>query len=257
MYHRGAGDRSGQIMKDKFVLVTGSSSGIGRAITEHLLKAGATVFGIARNHTKFKPNTDKYKTFEIDVSDLKTLPGNLNEIIAENPCLNGLVSNAGYGIFGGLESFSAEQISSFIGANLTSHIVITRSVLPYFKLKDQSDIIFIGSEAAHKGGKKGSLYCAAKFGLRGFSQTIRDECADKNVRVSLINPGMVRTSFFEDLNFGPGDDPANAIEADDIALAAMSILSSRPGTVIDEINMTPLKKVIKFGIKNNPVKRKG
>ena len=233
-------------MRDRHVLVTGSSSGIGRAITEHLLKVGATVIGIARNHNKFHPNTDKYKTFEVDVSDLKALPSCLKDILSTHPQLNGLVSNAGYGQFGGLENFSAEQISSYISANLTSHMVITRLVLPHFKAQKRGDIVFIGSDAALEGRKKGSLYCAAKFGLRGFSQTIREECASKNVRVSLINPGMVRTQFFEKLDFRPGDDDANAIEPDDVALAAISVFSARPGTVINEINLTPLKKVIKF-----------
>ena len=246
MYARGTSKGSDQILRDRHVLVTGSSSGIGRAISEHLLRVGATVIGIARNHKKFDPNTDKYKTFQVDVSDLKALPGCLKDILSIHPQLNGLVSNAGYGQFGGLENFSAEQISSYINTNLTSHMVITRLVLPHFKVQKRGDIVFIGSDAALEGSKKGSLYCAAKFGLRGFSQAIREECASKNVRVSLINPGMVRTQFFEKLDFRPGDDAANAIEPDDVALAAISVFSARPGTVINEINLTPLKKVIKF-----------
>ncbi len=233
-------------MRDRHVLVTGSSSGIGRAITEHLLKSGATVIGIARNHNKFQPNSDNYKTFDVDVSDLKTLPSSLKEILAEFPKLNGLVSNAGYGQFGGLENNSADQIYSYICANLISHMVITRMVLPHFKARKRGDIVYIGSEAALDGGKKGSLYCAAKFGLRGFSQSLREECASTNVRVSIINPGMVRTQFFENLDFHPGDEPVNAIEPDDVALAAISVFSARQGTVIDEINLTPLKKAISF-----------
>jgi len=233
-------------MRDRHVLVTGSSSGIGRAITDHLLKSGATVIGIARNHNKYQPNSDNYKTFDVDVSDLKALPSSLKDILTKFPKLNGLVSNAGYGQFGGLENHSADQIYSYICANLISHMVITRMVLPYFKAQKRGDIVYIGSEAALDGGKKGSLYCAAKFGLRGFSQALREECASTNVRVSIINPGMVRTQFFENLDFRPGDEPVNAIEPDDVALAALSVFSARQGTVIDEINLTPLKKAISF-----------
>ena len=119
-------------------------------------------------------------------------------------------------------------------------------MLPHFKTKNRGDVIFIGSEAALEGGKKGSLYCATKFGLRGFSQSIRQESANKNIRVTLINPGMVRTSFFDDLNFQPGDDEENAIEPTDIADIIINILSMRSGTVVDEINLTPQKKVISF-----------
>ena len=96
------------------------------------------------------------------------------------------------------------------------------------------------------GGKNGSIYSAAKFGLRGFSQSIRKECSSKNIHVSLINPGMVRTSFFKNKNFQPGDEETNAIEPDDIAQLVINILSMREGSVIDEINLSPLKKVIKF-----------
>ena len=63
----------------------------------------------------------------------------------------------------------------------------------------------------------GSLYCTVKFGIRGFAQSIRQESADKNIRVTIINPGMVRTEFFNDLKFRPGDDDKNAIEPSDVA----------------------------------------
>ena len=233
-------------MKDRHILITGSSSGIGRATAQKLLEAGAVVYGIARNHEKFQPDTKRYKPLTIDVTDLKALPGQLSDLLATQPEIDGLISNAGYGSFEGLENFSPEQIFSYINNNLTSHLVVTRCLLPHFKTKNRGDIIFIGSEAALEGGKKGSLYCATKFGLRGFSQSIRQESANKNIRVTLINPGMVRTSFFDDLNFRPGDDDENAIEPTDIADIIINILSMRSGTVVDEINLTPQKKVIIF-----------
>ena len=233
-------------MKDRHILITGSSSGIGCATAQKLLEAGAVVYGIARNHEKFQPDTKRYKPLTIDVTDLKVLPGQLSDLLATQPEIDGLISNAGYGSFEGLENFSPEQIYSYINDNLTSHLVVTRCLLPHFKTKNSGDVIFIGSEAALEGGKKGSLYCATKFGLRGFSQSIRQESANKNIRVTLINPGMVRTSFFDDLNFRPGDDDENAIEPTDIADIIINILSMRSGTVVDEINLTPQKKVIIF-----------
>ena len=233
-------------MKDRHILITGSSSGIGRATAQKLLEAGAVVYGIARNHEKFQPDTKRYKPLTVDVTDLKALPGQLSDLLATQPEIDGLISNAGYGSFEGLENFSPEQIYSYINDNLTSHLVVTRCLLPHFKTKNRGDVIFIGSEAALEGGKKGSLYCATKFGLRGFSQSIRQESSNKNIRVTLINPGMVRTSFFDDLNFQPGDDDENAIEPTDIADMIINILSMRSGTVVDEINLTPQKKVIIF-----------
>ena len=233
-------------MKDRHILITGSSSGIGRAISVKLLEEGATVYGIARNHKKFQPDTERYKPVTADVTDLHAIPEKLSDLLITNPEIDGFISNAGYGIFENLENFSPEQISSYINDNLTSHLVVTRCLLPHFKTRNRGDIILIGSEAALEGAKKGSLYCAAKFGLRGFSQSIRQETSDKDIRVTLINPGMVRTAFFDELQFRPGDGDDNAIEAKDIANVVVNILSMRSGTVIDEINLTPQKKVICF-----------
>jgi len=233
-------------MKDRHILITGSSSGIGRAISVKLLEEGATVYGIARNHKKFQPDTDRYKPITVDLTDLHTIPEKLSDLLVSNPEIDGFISNAGYGSFDNLENFSPERISSYINDNLTSHLVVTRCLLPHFKTRNRGNIILMGSEAALEGAKKGSLYCAAKFGLRGFSQSIRQETSNTDICVTLINPGMVRTAFFDELKFRPGDDDDNAIEAKDIADVVVNILSMRSGTVIDEINLTPQKKVIIF-----------
>ena len=170
----------------------------------------------------------------------------ITKIIKDHKDLDCLVSNAGFGKFGTLETFSTKEINDFIFTNLTSHMILTNKILPHLKKIRKGNIIFIGSESALKGGKNGSLYSAAKFGLRGFSQSIREESCSKNIHVSLINPGMVRTSFFNNLDFMPGEDKSNAIEPDDIGKIIIDILSTRNGSVIEEINLSPLKKVIKF-----------
>ena len=104
----------------------------------------------------------------------------------------------------------------------------------------------MGSEAALAGGKRGAVYSAAKFGLRGLAQALRQECAASGLRVSIINPGMVQTEFFNGLDFRPGEAPDNYILPDDVALAVQMILEARQGTVFDEINLSPQKKVIRF-----------
>ena len=234
------------MIKERKVLVTGSSDGIGRSITLSLLKSGAKVIGLARDHSKFNPETKNYIKYKTDFSNEEILLNTIAKIIKEHKDLDCLVSNAGFGKFGNLETFSAKEINDFIFTNLTSHMILTNKILPHLKKIRKGNIIFIGSESALKGGKNGSLYSAAKFGLRGFSQSIREESCSKNIHVSLINPGMVRTSFFNNLDFMPGEDKSNAIEPDDIGKIIIDILSTRNGSVIEEINLSPLKKVIKF-----------
>ena len=234
------------MIKERKVLVTGSSDGIGRSIALSLLNSGAKVIGLARDHSKFNPETKNYIKYKTDFSNEEILLNTITKIIKDHKDLDCLVSNAGFGKFGSLETFSTKEINDFIFTNLTSHMILTNKILPHLKKIRKGNIIFIGSESALKGGKNGSLYSAAKFGLRGFSQSIREECCSKNIHVSLINPGMVRTSFFNNLDFMPGEDKSNAIEPDDIGKIIIDIISTRNGSVIEEINLSPLKKVIKF-----------
>ena len=233
-------------MKDKYVLVTGSSSGIGYEITLKLLDSGAKVIGIARNHDRSKLENKNYTTYKCDVSAHQKLEILLKQILKKHPQINCFISNAGYGDFGPLENFSTLQIENFIATNLTSHMVITKLLLPHFKRIKIGDIIFIGSEAGLLGAKNGSLYCAAKFGLRGFSEALSKDVANKNIRVSIINPGMIRTDFFENLNFEPGNDEENAINIKDVSSTVAYILGLSRNTIVDEINLSPLKKAIKF-----------
>ena len=233
-------------MKDKCVLVTGSSSGIGYEITSKLLDLGAKVIGIARNHDRSKLENKNYTTYKCDVSAHQKLEILLKQILKNHPQINCFISNAGYGDFGPLENFSTLQIKNFIATNLTSHMVITKLLLPHFKRIKIGDIIFIGSEAGLLGAKNGSLYCSAKFGLRGFSEALSKDVANKNIRVTIINPGMVRTDFFENLNFEPGNDEENAINIKDVSSTVAYILDLSRNTIVDEINLSPLKKAIKF-----------
>ena len=237
-------------MKDKCVLVTGSSSGIGYEITLKLLGLGAKVIGIARNHDRSKLENKNYTTYKCDVSAHQKLEILLKQILKNHPQINCFISNAGYGDFGPLENFSTLQIKNFIATNLTSHIVMTKLLLPHFKRIKIGDIIFIGSEAGLLGAKNGSLYCAAKFGLRGFSEALSKDVANKNIRVSIINPGMIKTDFFENLNFEPGNDEENAINIKDVSSTVAYILDLSRNTIVDEINLSPLKKSIKFKLTN-------
>ena len=237
-------------MKDKCVLVTGSSSGIGCEITTKLLDLGAKVIGIARNHDRSKLENKNYTTYKCDVSAIQKLEILLKQILKKHPQINCLISNAGYGDFGPLENFSTLQIKNFIATNLTSHMVITKLLLPHFKRIKIGDIIFIGSEAGLLGAKNGSLYCTAKFGLRGFTESLSKDVSKKNIRVSIINPGIVRTNFFKSLNFEPGNSEDNAISIQDISSTVAYILDLSRHTIVNEINLSPLKKAINFKLTN-------
>ncbi len=234
---------------DKFALITGSSSGIGQATAAKLLAEGFTVIGLARHHEKSGIKHDRYYPYAADLSDIEKVDEIIASILNDYPKICLFVSNAGIGDFRHLENFSSLQIQKYLNLNLISHIVLCRHIVSSMKTLKQGDIFLIGSEAALIGKRKATLYAAAKFGIRGFAQSLRDEVGSSGVRVCLINPGMVKSEFFDELDFQPGDLPENSISPDDIAKIIFETTNTRKGTVIDEINLSPATSVVRFKTK--------
>jgi NADP-dependent 3-hydroxy acid dehydrogenase YdfG len=228
------------------ILVSGASSGIGRAVARLLLADGHRVIGLSRDIQRFNRLHRHFSWLSLDFSKLADIPAFAKKLELDEPELDAVVFAAGYGRFANLEQFSFQQIENLLTVNFTGPAFLTRALLPKLKQKSFSNLIYIGSEAALKGSRQGSIYCASKFALRGFTQALRDECGKSGVRVSLINPGMVDTAFFETLAFAPGRESAQALQADDVAEAVKYILHAGACCSIDEINLSPPSKVIEF-----------
>lgn len=228
------------------VILTGASSGIGSALSELLLKKDFRVVGIARDFSKCPIRNDHFEPVSMDLSVLAKLPEQLIALNDRVSDVRVVICSAGRGDFGSLEEFSFDQIRSLMDLNFTAQAYVVRVFLPGLKRAGRGDIILIGSEAGLSGGKRGAVYSASKFALRGFAQALRQECAPRGVRVTVINPGMVKTPFFEDLDFEPGGEDTQHILPEDIGEAVAMVISARAGTVFDEINLSPIKKQIKF-----------
>ena len=149
-------------------IVTGASSGIGRAVCQRLLSENWEVVGLARDFAKSPCDDDRFTAHPVDLADLDRLPKELQGLTAAHPQIDALVCSAGAGRFGDLEQFSYDQIRRLIDLNFTSSAFLARAYLPSLKRTGAGHLLFIGSEAALKGSQKGSIYCAAKFALRGF-----------------------------------------------------------------------------------------
>ena len=226
------------------LIISGVSGGIGKAIAQRLAAADWNIIGISRQPELVCDFPVRH--IQADFNQAQQLEDVLKAEIRKLDNLSAIVSCAGMGYFASLEEFSVTKMQQMLNVNLLGHMVLTKTCLPLLKRQGWGDVILLGSEAALRGSRKGSLYCAGKFGLRGFAQALREECSASGVRVSLVNPGMVRTGFFDSLAFAPGDDVSHAIEAQDVAEVVLQLLKSRPGTVIDEVNLSPQKKVIRF-----------
>lgn len=228
----------------KKVIVTGASSGIGLAVTKSLLKDGYQVIGVSRSVDSTTLEHDHFEACSLNLEDIDELPAQVNQLAKQHPDTRSIVFSAGKGQFGCLEEFSFEQIRSLMDLNFLSQAYLAKAFLPLFKKRNNGDLIFIGSESALKGSRKGAIYCASKFAVRGMAQALREECSRNNVRVTVINPGMVNSTFFDQLDFEPGEDPENYLVPDDVAQAVSYILDSRDLINLDEINLSPLKHVV-------------
>ena len=226
------------------ILITGASSGIGRATCQQLLNNGHHVIGIARDFSKFPCGNNSFTPITLNLEAIDALPLQLQTLAKEHNNIDAVICCAGRGQFGSLEEFSYKQIRSLIDLNFVSQAYVARAFLPVLKRQQSGTLIFIGSEAALKGSRKGSIYCASKFAVRGLAQALRDECSKSGVSVSIVNPGMVKTEFFDELNITHGDDEDNYLLPEDVADAIALIIEARGSAVLDEIILSPLKNVV-------------
>lgn len=226
------------------VLVTGASSGIGRSLCEKLLDRGYQVVGIARYRKQSPIEHQGFVPVKVDLSRLDVLANVLEGLTGEFSGIENIIFCAGMGRFGSIEEFSYAQIEELLNINFTSAALITRAFMPGLKKRKKGHLVYIGSESAIRGGRKGAVYCASKFAIRGLVQSLREECSKCNVRVSLVNPGMVNSPFFDELSFKPGDNEDNYLLPDVVSETLMYTLHTPQTVCFDEINVTPLKHVV-------------
>ncbi len=227
------------MLKNRHVLITGVTSGIGLETTTLLLKKGSYVHGISRRTPKFQHS--KFLHYPCDLSIAADLP----HLVKKLPKIDILICNAGVGCFGYLEQLSISDMQYTFNVNLMSHVILCKLLIAQFKKQKQGDILFIGSKSGLQGDRQSSIYSASKFALRGFAQSLKEECRYHNIRVCILQPGMVRTPFFEHLHFEPESAPSNAISPTQIAKTLVHILQSPTSTLYEEVVLSPLKKQVR------------
>lgn len=216
----------------KTAVITGASRGIGAAIANMLLADGWRVIGICRSQPRIG--------VEHIVCDLRQL-ASITRLQIPFVEVDLVICAAGIGQFAGAESFSVQQIEEIMRVNFTAHAVLLGTIIPVMKREGAGRIIAIGSEAGLQGARQGSIYCASKFALRGYMQSLRLECRSAGVGVSLINPGLVRTDFHQNVHFQPAVGEWHALQVADVCQCVKLILELPVSAVVEEINLQPMQ----------------
>ncbi|MES2565747.1 MAG: oxidoreductase [Bacteroidota bacterium] len=183
-------------MKNKVVLITGASSGIGKETAKLLIKNGCIVYGAARRIDKMSDlQTLGIKLLEMDVTNEDSMVKGIQHILNAEKRIDVLVNNAGYGSYGALEDVPISEARYQFEVNIFGLARLTQLVLP--KMRDQrlGKIINISSMGGKFGEPHGAWYHATKFAVEGLSDSLRMELKQFNIDVVIIEPGAIKSEW--------------------------------------------------------------
>jgi NAD(P)-dependent dehydrogenase (short-subunit alcohol dehydrogenase family) len=183
----------------KVWFITGSSRGLGRALTEAVLASGDRVAATARDPKQLQDLVQQYPDLlypvRLDVTKHEEIYQAVRDVVAHFGKIDVLVNNAGFGITGATEAFTDEQVRNQLETNLYAPIEVTRAVLPYMRKQRSGHILQVSSIGGRVGNPGLSIYQAAKFGVGGFSEALAKEVAPLGIRVTCVEPGGFRTDW--------------------------------------------------------------
>ena len=232
-------------LQDKVAIVTGASSGIGRAFAEYLLERGAVVYGFARGRERLNETAedlgDAFHAVQCDVRDEKQVGDAISQAASEAGRIDVLINNAGIGKFGSVAELSVDDWDAGMETNARGVFLCTRAVVPHMRKQNESSgfgghIINIASIAGLLGNPNLSAYNASKFAVQGFSEATMKELREDGIKVTCIYPGSIETSFASS-----GSSTTNKMTMDDIASTVVHVLETDENYLISEVVMRPLR----------------
>ena len=199
-------------------LITGGTSGIGRAIAQSLANAGARVTITGRDPRRLAETASAIGAHPIraDVSNEADVERTYREVLAKFGDLDILVNNAGVGVFKPLAEFDRASFDAVFATNVTGAMLMAREAAKIFIARKRGNIVNIASTAALRGAPNGTAYYASKFALRGMTECWRAELRKHNIRVFLVNPSEVLTAFATTAGFTQKEN-ASKLLGEDIA----------------------------------------
>ncbi|MDP9431797.1 MAG: SDR family oxidoreductase [Actinomycetota bacterium] len=227
---------TGRDLRGRVIVVTGASSGIGRATASRLWARGAVVIGAARNRERLASAAEEMPGLQVHVCDVRNSDDRrrlVETVLAEHGRIDGLVNNAGVGWSGLVQDMPLADVERIVETNLIGLIDLTRLVLPGMLERGDGDIVMTASVAAWFSTPPLTVYCASKFGVEGFVTGLRREVWPRGVRVHSVNPGPVSTEWlsrsggYQPTENDPIAKPGPGIAADHVAAVIEASLSRR------------------------------
>ncbi|RYY57527.1 MAG: SDR family oxidoreductase [Chitinophagaceae bacterium] len=222
-------------LKDKNVLITGGSAGIGLATAKAFINAGAQVLVTGRNAGKLDQaakeiNNPNLKTLVSDTGDLKGIDSLAKQIAAGGKKLDVLFLNAAIGTYAPIEQATEADFDAQFNINVKGHFFTLQKLIPH--LADGASVVFTSSVVASAAGLNSSIYSATKGALNRIAQVAANELAPRKIRVNLVSPGPIQTPGLESVvpaEFVPSLAAATALQRlgqpDEIAKAVLFLAS--------------------------------
>jgi NAD(P)-dependent dehydrogenase (short-subunit alcohol dehydrogenase family) len=186
-------------MKDS-VLVTGSSTGLGKEMALYLAGQGFHVYATVRDmghadalHASAHERKVQLSVLPMDVTSPESIAQAIDTVVTESGGLYGVINNAGIGLRGYFEDLAPEEIQQVFDANVFGLMAVTKAVLPHMREARRGRIILISSVGGRIGSLGVTAYCATKFAVEGFGESLFMELAPLGVQVVLIEPGIIKT----------------------------------------------------------------
>ncbi|MGM0545735.1 MAG: SDR family oxidoreductase [Bacteroidota bacterium] len=226
-------------LSDIKALVTGGSSGIGKATAKMIIEAGGEAVIAARGKEKLESAAEEIGAIPVqcDVREEDQVINMVETTKDELGGFNVLVNNAGYGQFSKLTDLSEKAIKSVLQVNTVGAMMVGRESAKHFIEQDYGNIINVSSSAGKRGFEGGTAYCASKFALSGMTECWRSELRPHNIRVMQINPSEVQTEFFDKAGRGEREFNPTKLVADDIAQTICDMLSLHDRGFITETSV--------------------
>src|SRR2546423_9279659 len=229
-------------IENQVAVVTGAGRGIGQAIAVELGRLGARVTLVARSRAELEQTAavigKSASVLPADVRNRDDLQEVFEEVHNAIGPVDILVNAAGLGIFGPVTDFKDEDFETLIQTNLRGIFYACRFVLPSMIARKKGYIINIASIAGKVGSANRAVYCASKFGVVGFTESVAEEVRQHGIRVSVVCPGSTDTAFSGHV----GKTREWMLRPADVAHAVRMLVTQEPNSFVSEVIMRPTRK---------------